>query len=155
MATWSETARRDFREREDYRKKHGELDRYRKRGDYSDEDYNSRLVDARLDNVESRDWEDDAFDMDNTLMQIRNAGPDDDVSDSLARLRARYDYIESKLDRYDADYDYLMANYDALKDYSVSKLMSQGTEIKEEQLENIREDGKPKSYDDLWKNREG
>lgn len=104
---------------------------------------------------ESRDWEDDAFDMDAALTQIRNAGPDDDVSADISRLRARYDYIESKLDRYDADYDYLMANYAALKDYSVSKLMSQGSEIKETQLENIKEDGEPRSYDDLWNTREG
>lgn len=155
MATWSERARQDFREREDYRKKHGELDRYRKRGDYDNKTYHERLVDARLDVEESRDWEDDAFDMDAALTQIRNAGPDDDVSADISRLRARYDYIESKLDRYDADYDYLMANYAALKDYSVSKLMSQGAEIKETQLENIKEDGEPRSYDDLWNTREG
>lgn len=152
---WSEQARRDFKEREDYRKKHGELDRYRKRGDYDEKSYHSRLVDARLDTDESREWERDEFDMENTLMQIRNAGPDDDVTAHLARLRARYDYIESRLDQYDADYDYLMANYAALKDYSVSKLMSQGSVLKQEQNENIKEDSRPKTFDDLWVKREG
>lgn len=157
MPTWSAEARRDFREREDYRRRHGELDRYRKREDYSDDEYNRRLMDARLDRIEERGWEKDSYDFENDLMQVRNADPENgDHEEALDRLRARYAYVESRLDEYDADYDYLMARYTRLKEDALDSISRATAQITKTHDEGMNEDDNPpKTWDDLWERREG
>lgn len=182
--TWSSRARRDFREREEYRKRNDEEDRYKKRDsgrreerrtdreserDERDREERSderRERDAREDRREERgywwdldDDEVDAGDVKNSLINIRNAGPDDDVDRELDALTRRYDYYEAELDKYDADYDELMRRYDKLLEdnrrYMMRDTGDEGRELKRQQDKDIREDGEPKTFDDLWKEREG
>lgn len=165
--TWSPRARRDFREREEYRKSRGEKDRYEKRDDDREddrrdevEDSDERRRDAREDRMEERGFAEneyrlDADERENLLMQIRNASPDDDVDEYLDRLRREYDYYERELDRYDADYDDLMAQIDDLRRDNARYMMREGREIKKQQTDDIKEDGEPKTFDELFKEREG
>lgn len=164
--SWSERARRDFREREEYRKRNGEKDRYEKKDSRDDdreergdrkETARQREEEAREDRREERGYRDDEWDDDymNDLMQIRNAGPDDDVDDTLERLRSRYDYYERELDRYDADYDDLMAKYDRLRKDNQRYMLREGREIDRQQDKDIKSDGEIKDFDDLFKEREG
>lgn len=161
--SWSSRARRDFREREEYRKSRDEEDRYKKKSPYSEDNSDSadkRRRDAREDRVEERGYEEDEYRLDseereNLLMQIRNAGPDDDVDDYIDRLRREYDYYERELDRYDADYDDLMVQVDDLRRDNARYMMREGRTIKEQQSEDIKEDGDPKTFDELFRKREG
>lgn len=163
---WSRRARRDFDERREYRRERGEEDRYVKRGDSTRDDKRSPREleeDAREDRREERGYREDEWsedDFDNYLMQIRNASPDDNVDDAISRLRERYDYYERELDRYDADYDDLMAEVDRLRRDNRRYMMRESAKREGDALENqqrtdIIEDGEPKDFDDLWKNREG
>ena len=192
--TWSSRARRDFTEREDYRKREGEEDRYKKRDSdrgvekrreddreerrddrretrREDERDDSRSDerrerDAREDRRDERgfwwDLDDDkveAGDVINSLTNIRNAGPEEDVEDELEGLRRRYDYYEAELDRYDADYDELMNRYKRLADdnrrYMMRDARDEGREVDRTQDVDIKDDGEIMDYDDLWKKREG
>lgn len=156
--TWSSRARRDFREREEYRKRNDEKDRYEKRDSRDD-----RSEDAREDRREERGYWDSYDEYENTLMNIRNAGPDDSVDDQLDRMRESYRYIESELDRYDADYDYLMERYRRLADDNTKRMMrdavddayEEGEVVDRQQNKDIKQDGEDLSYEDLWKTREG
>lgn len=168
--SWSARARRDFREREEYRKERGEEDRYKKkdsgRREERREDGRSEeriQEDARRDRREERGYFSDLDDYEATLMNIRNAGPDDDVDEELDRLRRSYDFYEAELDKYDADYDELMRRYERIRDDnrrymmrdSVDDAREEGREIERQQDDDIKLDGENLSYKDLWETREG
>lgn len=104
------------------------------------------------------EWKEDDFEY--YLSQIRNASPDDNVDDAIKRLRERYDYYERELDRYDADYDDLMAEVERLRKDNRRYMMRdsvrrEGREAERMQDQDIKQDGEPQTFDDLWKNREG
>lgn len=162
---WSRRARRDFDEREDYRRRRGEEDRYEKKDDdetdnrgrrderQDNESPTRREEDARRDRREERGWYDDIED------QLRNGDENTDYDGLYKQLRERYEWYEEELDRYDADYDDLMAEVDKLRNDN-RRYMMRGSrrddrpgrdEIEREQDEDIRDDGKEMSFDDLWK----
>ena len=162
---WSSRARRDFDEREDYRKRRDEEDRYKKKDDDETEDGGRkderqdndtperREEDARRDRREERGWFDDIVD------QFRNGDESIDYDGLFKQLRERYEWYEEELDRYDADYDDLMAEVDRLRNDNRRYFMREGRRddkpseelIKKEQNKDIRDDGKEMSFDDLWK----
>lgn len=160
---WSSQARRDFRERAEYRKARGEEDRYRKsreddrrgRRDYRMEDDRSRREeDAREDRREERGWYDDIED------RLRNGDDSTDYDGLYNQLRERYEWYEEELDRYDADYDDLVAEVDRLRNDNRRYFMREARyrddrpgerEIEREQNEDIRDDGKEMTFEDLWK----
>lgn len=165
---WSRRARRDFDERRDYRRRRGEIDRYERQDASRTEDPYRREADAdrdekeaaRYDRLSERGYDYmGPEDREALLMQIRNAGPDDDVDDALSRLRQEYDYYEMELDDYDADYDRVVSEIERLRNDNRRYMMresSEGAVIKEQQNEDIRQDGHgPKSFDTLWDEREG
>ena len=99
--SWSSRARRDFDEREDYRKRKDDKKDGRETRDR--EERNDRRSDrelerdAREDRMEERGYYHDEErlspeDREALLMEIRNANPDDDVNEKLDRLRREYDY---------------------------------------------------------------
>lgn len=160
---WSSRARRDFDEREDYRKRRGEEDRYeRKDSDDTergrrDERQNNesperREEDARRDRREERGWYDDIE------RQFREGDENTDYDGLYKQLRERFEWYEEELDRYDADYDELIGEVDRLRNDN-RRYMMRGTARRdpgkdtaiEEQDEDIKEDGKELSFDDLWK----
>lgn len=167
--SWSARARRDFREREEYRKRNDEKDRYEKRdSDDRRDDRRSRSDeelrrDAREDRREERGWWNDYDDYEAYLMEVRNAGPDDDVDEKLERLRRSYDYYEAELDKYDADYDELMRKYKEVvednRKYMMRDAVDDGREegrvVDKQQNDDIVQDGEEMTYEDLWKTREG
>lgn len=181
--SWSARARRDFREREEYRKERGEEDRYKKRdsgNDYEDRDDVRRgdggevperseedvERDAREDRREERGYEydDERLPRDvreAMLMDLRNASPDDDVDDRIDRLRREFDYYEQELDRYDSDYDRALAQLDAMRRENRRYMMrdsgreEQKEEIKDFLEADIRDDQEYQSYKDAWKERIG
>lgn len=147
---WSRRARRDFDEREDYRRRNDEEDRYRRKDD--DE---KRSEDAREDRREERGWYDKIED------QLRNGTDETDYDGLYQQLRERFEWYEEELDRYDADYDDLMAEVAKLRNdnrrYRVrgSRDDRPGKEeMEREQKEDIKDDGKELSFDDLWKKTE-
>lgn len=163
--SWSSRARRDFDEREDYRKRRDEEDRYKKKDDDETDDRGRkderqdnetperREEDARRDRREERGWFDDIED------RFRNGDESTDYDGLFKQLRERYDWYEEELDRYDADYDNLMAEVDRLRNDNRRYFMREGRRddrpseelIKKEQDKDIRDDGKEMSFDDLWK----
>lgn len=163
---WSSRARRDFREREDYRKRRGEEDRYKKRdGDETNDrgrkDYRQdnesateRARDAVEDRREERGWYDEIED------RLRNGDENTDYDGLYNELRERYEWYEEELDRFDADYDDLMREVDKLRNDNRRYFMRGSARdydkpgisaIEKEQNEDIREDGEDLSFDDLWK----
>lgn len=165
---WSNRARRDFKERAEYRKENDEKDRYEKKeSERSDNDSKSeseRSKDAKEDRMEERGWARmGAEDREALLMDIRNANPDEDVNEKLDRLRAEYSYYEEELDRYDADYDNLMNELNRLRRDNQRYMLRQGTdaredldEAKDRQDRDIEQDNSAEGdFDSLWKEREG
>lgn len=147
---WSRRARRDFDEREDYRRRNDEEDRYRRKDD--DE---KRSEDAREDRREERGWYDDIED------QLRNGTDETDYDGLYQQLREKFEWYEEELDRYDADYDDLMAEVDKLRNDNKRYRMRGSRddrpgkeEMEREQKEDIKDDGKELSFDDLWKKAE-
>lgn len=158
--SWSSRVRRDFDEREDYRRRRGEEDRYEKKDDdeterkgRKDENPERRESDARRDRREERGWFDDIED------RLRNGDENTDYDGLFKQLRERYDWYEEELDRYDANYDDLMAEVDRLRNDNRRYFMREGRRddrpsedtIRKEQNEDIRDDGKEMTFDDLWK----
>lgn len=132
---WSRRARRDFDEREDYRRRNDE--------------------DAREDRREERGWYDKIED------QLRNGTDETDYDGLYQQLRERFEWYEEELDRYDADYDDLMAEVDKLRNDNRRYRMRGSRddrpgkeEMEREQKEDIKDDGKELSFDDLWKKAE-
>lgn len=158
--TWSARARRDFREREDYRKRNDEKDRYEKRDsdrrDYRRDD-EDRERDARRDRREERGFYDDYTreDYEADLIALRDSAPDSDSGEILDRLRARYDWYEQELDKYDADYDDLMKRWDRLSRRDQDNVLRETSKVKDAQMEDIKNDNKLKTFDEMWKEREG
>lgn len=147
---WSRRARRDFDEREDYWKRNDEEDRYRRKDD--DE---KRSENAREDRREERGWYDDIED------QLRNGTDETDYDGLYQQLREKFEWYEEELDRYDADYDDLMAEVDKLRNDNKRYRMRASRddrpgkeEMEREQKEDIKDDGKELSFDDLWKKAE-
>ena len=147
---WSRRARRDFDEREDYRRRNDEEDRYRRKDD--DE---RRSEDAREDRREERGWYDKIED------QLRNGTDETDYDGLYQQLREKYEWYEEELDRYDADYDDLLAEVDKLRNDNRRYRMRGSRddrpgkeEMEREQKEDIKDDGKELSFDDLWKKAE-
>lgn len=147
---WSRRARRDFDEREDYRRRNDEEDRYRRKDD--DE---RRSEDAREDRREERGWYDKIED------QLRNGTDETDYDGLYQQLREKYEWYEEELDRYDADYNDLMAEVDKLRNDNKRYRMRGSRddrpgkeEMEREQKEDIKDDGKELSFDDLWKKAE-
>lgn len=147
---WSRRARRDFDEREDYRRRNDEEDRYRRKDD--DE---KRSEDAREDRREERGWYDKIED------QLRNGTDETDYDGLYQQLRERFEWYEEELDRYDADYDDLMAEVAKLRNDNRRYRMRGSRddrpgkeEMEREQKEDIKDDGKELSFDDLWKKAE-
>lgn len=147
---WSRRARRDFDEREDYRRRNDEEDRYRRKDD--DE---KRSEDAREDRREERGWYDKIED------QLRNGTDETDYDGLYQQLRERFEWYEEELDRYDADYDDLMAEVAKLRNDNRRYRMRGSRddrpgkeEMEREQKEDIKDDGKELSFDDLWKKTE-
>lgn len=151
---WSRRARRDFDEREDYRKRNDEEDRYRRKDD-DPQDNKKRSEDAREDRREERGWYDDIED------QLRNGTDETDYDGLYQQLREKFEWYEEELDRYDADYDDLMAEVDKLRNDNKRYRMRGSRddrpgkeEMEREQKEDIKDDGKELSFDDLWKKAE-
>lgn len=147
---WSRRARRDFDEREDYRRRNDEEDRYRRKDD--DE---KRSEDAREDRREERGWYDKIED------QLRNGTDETDYDGLYQQLRERFEWYEEELDRYDADYDDLMAEVAKLRNDNRRYRMRGSRddrpgkeEMEREEKEDIKDDGKELSFDDLWKKAE-
>ena len=146
---WSSRARRDFDEREDYRKRRGEEDRY-ERKDSDDTERGRR--DERQNNESPGGWYDDIE------RQFREGDENTDYDGLYKQLRERFEWYEEELDRYDADYDELIGEVDRLRNDN-RRYMMRGTARRdpgkdtaiEEQDEDIKEDGKELSFDDLWK----
>lgn len=161
---WSRRARRDFDEREDYRKSNDEEDRYRRKDDYETDrkgrrderqDNERRSEDAREDRREERGWYDKIED------QLRNGTDETDYDGLYQQLREKYEWYEEELDRYDADYDDLVAEVDKLRNDNRRYRMRGSRddrpgkeEMEREQEEDIKDDGKELSFDDLWKKAE-
>lgn len=161
---WSRRARRDFDEREDYRRRNDEEDRYRRKDDDEtdqrgrrDERQNDerRSEDAREDRREERGWYDKIED------QLRNGTDETDYDGLYQQLREKFEWYEDELDRYDADYDDLMAEVDKLRNDNRRYRMRGSSddrpgkeEMEREQKEDIKDDGKELSFDDLWKKAE-
>lgn len=151
---WSRRARRDFDEREDYQKRKDEEDRYRR--EYGDQqDNEKRSEDAREDRREERGWYDTIED------QLRNGTDETDYDGLYQQLREKYEWYEEELDRYDADYDDLVAEVDKLRNDNRRYRMRGSRddqpgkeEMEREQKEDIKDDGKELSFDDLWKKAE-
>lgn len=163
--SWSSRVRRDFDEREDYRRRRGEEDRHEKKDDdeterkrrkderQDNENPERREYDARRDRREERGWFDDIED------RLRNGDENTDYDGLFKQLRERYDWYEEELDRYDANYDDLMAEVDRLRNDNRRYFMREGRRddrtsedtIRKEQNEDIRDDGKEMTFDDLWK----
>ncbi|UWG68361.1 MAG: scaffolding protein [Bacteriophage sp.] len=146
---WSRRARRDFDEREDYRRRNDEEDRYRRKDD------DERSEDAREDRREERGW------YDKIEEQLRNGTDETDYDGLYQQLRERFEWYEEELDRYDADYDDLMAEVDKLRNDNRRYRMRGSRddrpgkeEMEREQKEDIKDDGKELSFDDLWKKAE-
>lgn len=147
---WSRRARRDFDEREDYRRRNDEEDRYRRKDD--DE---RRSEDAREDRREERSWYDKIED------QLRNGTDETDYDGLYQQLREKFEWYEEELDRYDSDYDDLMAEVDKLRNDNRRYRMRGSRddrpgkeEMEREQKEDIKDDGEELSFDDLWKKAE-
>nr|UVY03789.1 MAG: hypothetical protein [Bacteriophage sp.] len=161
---WSRRARRDFDEREDYRRRNDEEDRYRRKDDDETDrkgrrderqDNERRSEDAREDRREERGWYDKIED------QLRNGTDETDYDGLYQQLRERFEWYEEELDRYDADYDDLMAEVDKLRNDNRRYRMRGSRddrpgkeEMEREQKEDIKDDGKELSFDDLWKKAE-
>lgn len=151
---WSRRARRDFDEREDYQKRKDEEDRYRK--EYGDQqDNEKRSEDAREDRREERGW------YDKIEGQLRNGTDETDYDGLYQQLREKFEWYEEELDRYDADYDDLAAEVDKLRNDNRRYRMRGSRddrpgkeEMEREQKEDIKDDGKELSFDDLWKKTE-
>lgn len=146
---WSRRARRDFDEREDYRRRNDEEDRYRRKDD------DERSEDAREDRREERGW------YDKIEEQLRNGTDETDYDGLYQQLRERFEWYEEELDRYDADYDDLMAEVAKLRNDNRRYRMRGSRddrpgkeEMEREQKEDIKDDGKELSFDDLWKKTE-
>ena len=151
---WSRRARGDFDEREDYRKSNDEEDRYRRK-DGDRQDNERRSEDAREDRREERGWYDKIED------QLRNGTDETDYDGLYQQLREKYEWYEEELDRYDADYDDLLAEVDKLRNDNRRYRMRGSRddrpgkeEMEREQKEDIKDDGKELSFDDLWKKAE-
>lgn len=184
MAEWSKRAREDFDEREEYRKENDEKDRYEKRGsdtelrggekskegaggETPERSEREMARDAREDRREERGYFDDYRRMnreerEGLLIELRNAGADDDVDDKLDRLRKEYDYYEGELDKYDADYDRLMEELRRVRRDNQRYMLrgDRGRREEEEKVQDrfkkdIRDDQNVQSYDDLWEDRIG
>lgn len=123
--TWSRRARNDFKERERYREKNNEIDRYRKRGPSNDNAYAESLVNYGYAAGDARPWEEDSWNLADELTALTRE-EDADLS-AANRIRAAFEYMRNTIEGYDADYDDLMASYQRLKDYSVSSLLAAGT----------------------------
>lgn len=155
MATmkWSSRARRDFKEREEYRKRNDEKDRYEKSGESKDEkeDKEEKYYDLTPDEVMKADVR-------ATLLNIRDSNPGVDVNREIEKLLRKYYYYEEELDKYDSDYDDLMKQYEKLKEdnrrYMLRATNNDIRAIDKSQEQDIKEDNEIKSYDDLWKERE-
>lgn len=161
---WSRRARRDFDEREDYRRRNDEEDRYRRKDDDEtdqrgrrDERQNDerRSEDAREDRREERSWYDKIED------QLRNGTDETDYDGLYQQLREKFEWYEEELDRYDSDYDDLMAEVDKLRNDNRRYRMRGSRddrpgkeEMEREQKEDIKDDGEELSFDDLWKKAE-
>lgn len=152
---WSRRARRDFDEREEYRRRNDEEDRYRRKDDDERQGNERRSEDAREDRREERGWYDDIED------QLRNGTDETDYDGLYQQLREKFEWYEEELDRYDADYDDLMAEVDKLRDDNKRYRMRGSRddrpgkeEMEREQKEDIKDDGKELSFDDLWKKAE-
>lgn len=155
---WSRRARRDFDERED------EEDRYRRKDDDEtdqrgrrDERQNDerRSEDAREDRREERSWYDKIED------QLRNGTDETDYDGLYQQLREKFEWYEEELDRYDSDYNDLMAEVDKLRNDNRRYRMRGSRddrpgkeEMEREQKEDIKDDGEELSFDDLWKKAE-
>ena len=151
---WSRRARRDFDDREDYRKRNDEEDRYRRKDDER-QGNEKRSEDAREDRREERGWYDKIED------QLRNGTDETDYDGLYQQLREKYEWYEEELDRYDADYDDLMTEVDKLRNDNRRYRMRGSKddrpgkeEMEREQKEDIKDDGKELSFDDLWKKAE-
>lgn len=154
---WSTRARRDFEELEDYRRRNDEKDRYEKRDEReeTDEGEGRGREDAMRDRREERGWYDDIE------RQLRNPDDNTDYDGLYNQLRERYEWYEEELDRYDADYDNLMAEVDRLRRENTRYFMRAAQQRNDpypnedrpdkEQDEDIRDDGEPKTFDELWK----
>lgn len=161
---WSRRARRDFDEREDYRRRNDEEDRYRRKDDDEtdqrgrrDERQNDerRSEDAREDRREERSWYDKIED------QLRNGTDETDYDGLYQQLREKFEWYEEELDRYDSDYDDLIAEVDKLRNDNRRYRMRGSRddrpgkeEMEREQKEDIKDDGEELSFDDLWKKAE-
>ena len=94
---WSRRARRDFDEREDYRRRNDEEDRYRRKDDDETDrrgrrderqDNERRSEDAREDRREERGWYDKIED------QLRNGTDETDYDGLYQQLREKYEWYE-------------------------------------------------------------
>lgn len=151
---WSPRARRDFDEREEYRNRNDEEDRYKKK-DEVEESEGRRAENAIKDRREERGWYDDIE------SKLRNPDDNTDYDGLYSQLRERYEWYEEELDRYDADYDNLMAEVERLRRENTRYFMRASQQRNDpyknedtptgEQDEDIRDDGEPKSFDELWK----
>lgn len=149
--TWSATARRDFKERERYREKNGEIDRYRKRGPADESAYAEELVKYGFMPGEERPWESSDWSLDAELSALTRE-EDADLS-AANRIRAAFASLRNEMDGYDSDYDDLMASYQRLKDYSISSLLAAGTPTQGETGTVVVEktEDVPITIDDVWK----
>ena len=161
---WSRRARRDFDEREEYRRRNDEEGRYRRKDDDETDrrgrrderqDNEKRSEDARDGRREERSWYDDIED------QLRNGTDETDYDGLYQQLREKFEWYEEELDLYDADYDDLMAEVDKLRNDNKRYRMRGSRddrpgkeEIERKQKEDINDDGKELSVDDLWKKSE-
>ena len=83
------------------------------------------------------------------------------MTDCNQQLREKFEWYEEELDRYDSDYDDLMAEVDKLRNDNRRYRMRGSRddrpgkeEMEREQKEDIKDDGEELSFDDLWKKAE-
>lgn len=152
MRKWGKDARAEEKEKARAKKEEKPKEE-EKENEPKDEDVESK---EKYDYLRDRADEDLTIDDYGALLiNIRNADPSENIDDVIARLRSRYEYYEQELDKYDADYDELMGELSKLRNDNTSNFLSQTASVEKEQKTDIKEDGDPKDFEDLWKTREG
>ena len=94
-------------------------------------------------------------DYENTLMQLRNAGPEDNVEEALESLRRERRWYNDFEAGARSEFDSMRERITELEEENARLFIRAGENVKEEQNKDIMEDGEDKSYESLWPKREG
>lgn len=140
---WSETARRDFEEREEYRKKHGEKDRYEKQNDPSTPG-GDKQPPEKPDGRSNGDWTD--ADYIGTLSKIRHSDWDE-ARQEILRLR---DHIR-QMTQEKTDYEGRIRKLRDENARLISEMTYQPAPTETETVVVEVDENKPEDIDSLWK----